>query len=278
MLDFSYKLKKFFTNKALFQDSYIFFADFRRVRDDFKPNKLPNFKKVKTNCENCIVMCAWKRVDNVGVTIREIQAQNLNIDVYIWNNNYYEKNKLEQEINQFDFVKVFHSPKNIGGFGRFYISKTLLNLSYKRVIFLDDDQVLPDQYLSTLISEHKPKSVVTSWGYVIKNKNNYWDRFDPGPGEEVDYAGTRGLVVDINLFKVPEMFECPKKYWFVEDLWLSYVARNQGYNLIRSSTQSITPDDGKDQSQKRLMVYRKNSMLRFLIRKKDFKLINATKV
>jgi hypothetical protein len=244
---------------------------------DFKPDTMPSFESPDGNLRHCLVMCAWKRIDSIENVLDDLKKQNLKLDVFIWNNNFGEKEKLDKKVSKYDFATVFHSPKNVGGYGRFYMAKYLNTFKiYDKVFFIDDDQILPEDYLSTLYAEHQPKTVVSSWAFQILDRHDYWVRRAADPGQEVDYAATRGMIVDMDLFSVPEMFECPKRYWFIEDFWLTYVAKNNGYKVIKSATESITPDDGNDQSLNRFMTYNKSQMLRYLIKQRDFKLLYIT--
>jgi len=261
------KIKSYLHKKVFFQDIVLFFSNLKLINKNFYPDKSPIFQGFKSSSKICLIMCSWKRIATLTKVLASVKNQRVELDLFIWNNNFAKKNEVDQAIANFDNVQVFHSKKNIGGYGRFFMAKSLLKYDYEKTIFIDDDQFLSKNYLQTLISEHKTKTIVTSWGFQIKSKTDYWDRKLAKASQKVDYAGTGGMIVDMNLFREKEVFECPKRYWFVEDFWLSYVAKIKGYFLIQSQTASITPDDKMDQSHSRIMVYRKNQMLRFLLKK-----------
>ena len=52
------------------------------------------------------------------------------------------------------------------------------------------------------------------------------------------YVGTGGMVADTGVFTDDALFACPPRYWFMEDIWLSYYARAvRGWQLYRSSAE-----------------------------------------
>jgi len=43
------------------------------------------------------------------------------------------------------------------------------------------------------------------------------------------------MIADTAVFRDPRLFRCPRRYWFIEDIWLCYVAGYLcGYDLFRS--------------------------------------------
>ena len=113
--------------------------------------------------------------------------------------------------------------------GRFYAAN-LISDKHDYVIFIDDDQIFEPTFIETLVNEAKPNTISGWYAWEIHGK--YFNRVPANP--KADYVGTGGMICDINAFKNPEIFEIPKKYWFIEDLWLSYIAKKMGYELLKS--------------------------------------------
>jgi hypothetical protein len=64
----------------------------------------------------------------------------------------------------------------------------------------------------------------------------------------VQYAGTGGMVADTTIFRDPRVFECPERFVFVEDVWLSYFAEHVlGWSLVRSAAGFAQVEDGRNQ-------------------------------
>ena len=55
-------------------------------------------------------------------------------------------------------------------------------------------------------------------------------------------------MADAAIFQDDRLFQCPRRFWFVEDLWLSYVADHlAGFDLFKSTAQFELVEDGRDQ-------------------------------
>jgi len=197
-----------------------------------------------------VVFCSWKRVQNVPLLVDLILNQKgveEEIRVFIWNNNKNEQERLAHYTSQWNNgqVVIFNSEKNIGGFGRFYLARNLVGIADK-VIFFDDDQIIRPDVISTFLSCYKPRQIASWWGWFFKS--GYWNRERVTDGSLIHYAGTGGMLCDISIFEEDGLFECPEKYWFAEDLWLSYYAQHcLGWDLIGISAGIRIEVDGLDQ-------------------------------
>ena len=74
-------------------------------------------------------MCLWKRIHYLKNTLQYLEDQNINnyITLCLWNNNKDLINEINKIIQDFKGNKVkvivHHSPENIGGIGRFILTK-----------------------------------------------------------------------------------------------------------------------------------------------------------
>lgn len=74
------------------------------------------------------------------------------------------------------------------------------------------------------------------------------------------------MIVDTAIFRHARLFRCPRRYWFVEDLWLCYVAQHlAGFDLFKSPAQFEIAEDGCDQYL--ALGYTKWRFLRHLVRR-----------
>ena len=219
-----------------------------------------------------IIMCTWKRSNGFADTIDMLNKQkDRNFELYVWNNNITQRNTFETAAKKARFkVHFYHSENNIGGFGRFYSAKSLYEKGEKYCVFIDDDHVFGENTVATFRGEAAPKSISSQYGWRFKSKN-YYDRYQPKPGESVDYAGTGGMVADASIFASPVLYACPEQYWFIEDLWLSYCAKTRlGYSLVRSSAEMWQTED--EHSLHGSLGYAKMEMLEGLVDSLGFKI------
>jgi hypothetical protein len=221
------------------------------------------------NNDVAIIMCTWKRINKLQKTINLLKNQTYkNFDFYIWNNNNNIKNIIDKiiiEEKKNINIDVKHSQLNVGGFGRFLFAKEIHD-KYKSIIFIDDDQIFNKEMVDVFIKSYKPKTIC-SW-YSFKLKNNYWDRFRVGDKVEADYCGTGGMIVDSDLFSHDLIYEIPEKYKFVEDLWLSFIAKEiYGWKLYGLDVNIKIEVDGKDQYSKLRNL--KNEFYSYLLQNKN---------
>jgi len=214
-----------------------------------------------------IIMCCYNRIDLIGETIKCLNEQtDRNFILYIWNNRCSEKDRLIDGIKKagpnFNVI-CHHSKENVGGIGRFYMIRELLkSKDYKYVMFIDDDQRLDKQVVEKFKQAAKPKHSYNWYGRRFVKGEPYANIHHDGhvklnsqpivAGEPYDYGGTGGMIIDADIFKHDDLFESlPRKFKFVEDLWMSYYGTVKlGYRFIKIDQGITQIKDGKDQCSK----------------------------
>ena len=194
-----------------------------------------------------VIFCTWKRVYRLESTLNDLKNQTYdNFDIFIWNNNKLEISNIENIIKtQNKQINVHHSENNIGGIGRFVYAKEISN-NYDAIIFIDDDQSIGNDVIQIMVNNYEKNTIVSWWGWKIKN--NYWDRDRVFDFSEVDYCGTGGMFLSSELFNKIDLEKIPDKYKFIEDLWISFVAKYEhGYKLIGGNFNISINKDGNDQ-------------------------------
>lgn len=215
-----------------------------------------------------VVMCAFNRPERFGRTLEELEAQqNVKPILYVWNNNPEIAEQLESIASTSTLeIHFYHSDKNIGGFGRFYQAKKLADI-YPSIVMIDDDVSIGPSALETLILEHTPQTIRSFFAFKLINATNYFDRIEGNDGGEVDYCGTGGTIVDSTIFTQDILYECPQQYWYIEDLWLSYVASHVlGWKLLKSGV-DMHLDEGDYKDQWLTLKEKKSIFLQYLIEK-----------
>ena len=213
-----------------------------------------------------VVMCVWKRFQNIEETLTTLDANNIPINLCIFNNNYSKKNDFITNINKVNVknidVNVYHSPDNIRGIGRFvmthYICKYIHN--YDRVFFVDDDQSFDKEFLKSFLNmfDKYENSAIFWFGKIFcdktikEDKNPYWSpqswsTLSVDVPEHIKliknsllientintyhihYGGTGGCIYPTNVFQSLDIFNYNEKYRHIEDLTLSYLFKYE-YN------------------------------------------------
>lgn len=225
-----------------------------------------------------VIMCVWKRIEGFSKVIDQLKSQDFQeFHLYVWNNNpdlAAQFQEIAEEKCNFPCT-IYHSKKNIGGFGRFYFARHVLNnnMHTGQCIFIDDDQTFANDSLDVFLREAKPNQISSQWAWKIKTLDYYGkaNRIEVKGGDEVDYCGTGGMVCDINIFSKDELFECPEKYWFIEDLWLSFFANHyHGYALKKSAAKFKNGSDQHNLFDK--IKHLKSPMLKDLVENYGWKI------
>jgi hypothetical protein len=191
-----------------------------------------------------VIMCTWMRIEGFKRVVENLNRQShRSFKLFVWNNN----PDITEEILSILSEKasfssdVFQSEVNIGGFGRFYFANFLYGdpRLERYCIFIDDDQTFEEDMIKKFSQEASPKTILSQWSWKF-NSTRYFGRENRvlvEPHNEVHHCGTGGMVADMEIFMERDLYECPKKYWFIEDLWLSYFSSHvKGYKLLKSST------------------------------------------
>jgi len=196
-----------------------------------------------------VVMCVWQRVEFLPATIAQLERQvGVRPELHLWVNNPEAAGEVDRIAATAAIpVTATVSPRNIGGMGRFHAARELA-ARHPYVVFIDDDQVFDEHALRILLDEAAPRKIAAQYAFQLQCPHSYWQRRLPTPGDWVQYAGTGGMILDTAIFADARVFECPERFAFVEDVWLSYVADHElGWTMVRSAARFAQVDDGRNQ-------------------------------
>jgi len=175
-----------------------------------------------------------------------------------------------QTFKDFEFLVWDNTIKNNGSQARFWLVKEAKG---EAIIFIDDDENLEEDFVEYMWSEYKkhPKHLL-GWFTRRFQQESYWHSIPSTYnyyGVEVDYVGTGGCIVSKKIFDDnPELYKIPKAFNKVEDLYLSYVAKREGYKLMAVEPHISIIADDKDQYRD-LVNYKQIAFE--LLREKGFK-------
>ena len=193
---------------------------------------------MKIKIEVC--MAVWKRVERLPKLIDQLRNQTYkDFRLNIWNNS---GEKLDVDMD----AQIIDSPENVGSIGRFLlVPKT----SGRCIIFIDDDLDLQPDFIEYMYEAwlYNPDDLQGWFTRVFKS--GYWDSIPYNlENAEVDYVGTGGMVLSRDIFDDnPCLLNPPPEMIKVEDLWLSYIARENGLKLYALEPHCKIESDGNDQ-------------------------------
>jgi len=180
---------------------------------------------IKDNSKTALIMCTYIRLENLKITFECLSKQtNKDFDFYICNNSSND-DKLFTVLNKYknfiNFNISIHKYYNeFKQFSRFLMAQDLAKEGYEKIIFIDDDEILPDSFIEDCHNQYEPGCVKSFWSHKIEKV--YKRKIKLEKNEIGNYAGTGGLVCSSSLFLDDFFFTCPEEFWILDDLWLSY--------------------------------------------------------
>ena len=218
-----------------------------------------------------ICIATFQRYDRIHKIFEQLTKQTCqDFRVNIWNNT-----RHSVDTGHFDGsrVSIFNSEngKNLGSQARFWlVPKTKGN----PIIFLDDDQYMEDDFVAYNLAMHKQygKNEILGWYAKRWQVEEYHQDTGLQVGEEADYIGTAGMILDRDIFdKEKSLQEIPEQYAKVEDLYLCAIARMKyRMKMRRIYAKCFIDNDGLDQG-KQLHDYKINAFN--FLRKEGWKLL-----
>jgi hypothetical protein len=196
-----------------------------------------------------VIMCAWKRIERLPRTLELLAEQETAATLYVWNNNRRATERLDSFLTRSPIpAQSVHCSRNIGCFGRFYMARDLAD-AHDAVLFIDDDQDFGPSMVADQLASFESESVAGWWAFTYRpgaRSHGERNRVET-PLQPADYIGVGGMIADAAIFRDPGLFACPRRYWFVDDMWLSYYAsRIRGWRLRRSLAEFRFASDGLD--------------------------------
>ena len=168
-------------------------------------------------------MCTYIRFENLKMTLGCLERQtNKDFDFYIVDNSN-RHSKLLGYLKKFGNgrdVSVHNYNNEFKQFARFLLARDLAEEGYEKIIFIDDDEILPDTFIQECHDQYDSNSVKTFWAHMVENVYNRKIKLEKN--EQGNYAGTGGLICHSSLFLNDDLFDCPEEYWIIDDLWLSF--------------------------------------------------------
>jgi hypothetical protein len=210
----------------------------RSETSPLKRSKINNWKLDDTFLKNPpridIVVLSWKRPKGIVKILNSLGKQTYkNFSVHISNGS--PENQIMLEQYAYRFKKTYKIPidvrndgNDLRAFRRLLVAKELAEAGSEIIFYIDDDVLIPNNYVQMALSQYKPKTYFSNFAWSLYNngKNYYkyrtrvWDNKN-----QIQYCGTGISMIDAKIFLNPGLTdanEIPKGAYNVEDLWLSY--------------------------------------------------------
>ena len=118
---------------------------------------------------------------------------------------------------------------------RHILAKKLAKAGYKKIMFLDDDILIPKNYVEMALSQYEDLSYKSWWAWDLNGGNNYEkDRSRVlDPNTPSNYCGAGVSIIDAKVFLEDGYFSNPDlEHRYIDDIWISmYTGHIMGWNL-----------------------------------------------
>ncbi|WP_419817078.1 glycosyltransferase family 2 protein [Glaciibacter flavus] len=192
-----------------------------------------------------VIICLWKRRERLLAILQQLDAQTDGrpLRVMLWNNNAEDDTLYRSMLGSVELdgavrsIEYVSSAVNVGGIGRFFLARTVLQTGYTgHIVTLDDDQDVSPTFIGDLLAAARPREIAGWWAWNYLD--SHWRRTPTEPGELADYVGTGGAIIDIDIVRSRSFFtRLPLRFLFLEDQWMCAYARGLDWNLRKVDTQ-----------------------------------------
>jgi glycosyltransferase involved in cell wall biosynthesis len=184
-----------------------------------------------SNIKVAIVMLTWQRLEKLPESLKMLSNQtNKNFTLYISNSNSDQISRVEELVSPFReklIINLTHDSNEKYSFRRLLIGKDLALKGFDAVLFLDDDVLIPQNYVEQCLSYFEPNSYKSAyaWQFLEKGQNYYKGRIRVTNADaRVHYCGTASSIIDSKIFLNEGILRAPVEAYPIEDLWMSYYA------------------------------------------------------
>ena len=176
-------------------------------------------------------MLTWQRLDSLPRSLEMLSGQtNNNFNLYISNSNLDQTSTVEKMVDPFKQklnITLTHDSNEMYSFRRLHIGRKLALEGFDAVLFLDDDVLIPTNYVEQCLSYFEPNSYKSAyaWKFLENGQNYYRKRLRVNDrNSKVHYCGTAVSIVDAKIFLNDDLVFASKETHQIEDLWMSYYA------------------------------------------------------
>ena len=180
-----------------------------------------------------VIVLSWKRIKGLKHTLQRLTMQNgPEFKVHVSNGNLEISKTIDQISDYFRTnygmdLEVTHDGNQYSCFRRFMIAREYAKSGYDVVLFLDDDIILPRNYVKNFINSFEPETYQSNYAWTLQDNGSdyYKKRTRVFHNEEpIKYLGAGVSMLDAKIFLDDRLFNVVDDRYDIDDLWMSYFA------------------------------------------------------
>lgn len=188
---------------------------------------------IKGKYKVTVVLLTWQRLSSLKKMLLNLKEQTYDkFDIRISNANLVKFQYVENVAKMFDGhldIEVSHEGNDKFAFRRFAVGKDLAERGTNIVIFIDDDVIIPTDYIEQCLRYYEEKSYKSGFAWKIDRGGSDYYKYRTrihSPNDKANYCGTGLGMIDASIFLDPRLIrDAPDEAIKIEDLWLSYFAQ-----------------------------------------------------
>jgi hypothetical protein len=184
------------------------------------------------NKDTALIILTYNRISSFETMAKMINNQTYkDFDLYVYDSGPHFKsiqiisNRIIKDIS----YNLIHTDINEGCWRRHELARDLAKKGYKKILFLDDDIVVPSNYVELALKQYEDRSYKSWWAWDLMGGNNYdFDRVRVlDKNTPANYCGAGVSIIDASIFLDDEYFNIPiEETKWIDDIWLSFYSNN----------------------------------------------------
>jgi hypothetical protein len=182
--------------------------------------------------KNALILLTYNRINFFEDLATLIENQtNKDFELFIYNSGPHFKSieLISKRIFKDVEYNLLDTINDDGPWRKHKLAKDLAKIGYEKILFLDDDIVIPKNYVDILLSQYEEKSYKSWWAWDLDGGKDYYNKririLDPSA--PANYCGSGVCIIDSSIFLDPDYFNIPNEETkWIDDIWLSFYAKH----------------------------------------------------
>ena len=120
-----------------------------------------------------LIMCTYIRFENLSATLACINNQtDKDFDFYIVDNSN-QNEKLLKYLDKFKGnlnISVHNYSNDFKQFARFLLARDLAEEGYEKIIFIDDDEIIPNTFIQECHKQYEQEYIKSFWAHRVNSR------------------------------------------------------------------------------------------------------------
>lgn len=180
------------------------------------------------NKDTALIMLTYMRTNTLKASSIYIENQTCkDFDLFISNSGPYfdEINKIFSDNVKSISYEIINDSNDQMGWRKHVLARSLAQKGYKKIIFLDDDIIIPVDYVEKALNQYEENSYKSWWAWDLNDGSDYYNNRTKitDSSKIANYCGSGACIVDAKVFLEDDYFNnSDTEILYMDDIWLSF--------------------------------------------------------